>query len=281
MRATSKKTLYSLFFSLIVFWGMRTVSAQSIWLERSHDKTIVLEILKPDFERENRTTFATSSWFLSGRFPLSAKINITAELPFSYYKLDVEDVNFMETEGQSALGNPYLGFEFYNENRSVFGEIGLRLPLTPDEDAANAQYSGVITEFVERTEAFTRDILPICALINYMKAEDSGFMFRLRGGPVAWIATGERNESEWFLIYSLQGGYQSEKFNVLAGISGRWFMSVEDVTFGEATFHQFGVAANVVLGTFKPGIILKFPLDEDLGNLLDLVFGLTLGFNLN
>jgi hypothetical protein len=279
---TAKKIVLCL--SLFCFYTIseyQTVFAQSIWLDRSHEKTIVLEIQKPDFDGEDQTTFMTTSWFLYGRFPLSTNVNMVAEIPFSHYKLDAETYYFMENEGQSAFGNPYVGFEFYNEKKTVFGEIGLRLPMTPKEDASLAQSSGAVTEFVERTEAFARDVLPVSVLINYMKTEDSGLMFRLRGGPIVWLATGNRNDTEWFVVYSIQGGYHSEKFNILAGLSGRWFVSAEDAAFSEATFHQFGIAATVDLGTFQPGLMLKLPLDEDLSDTIDLTFGLTLGFILN
>jgi hypothetical protein len=206
MVLTKKMFLLLFFFICIAFVENQSVSAQPLWLERSHDKTIDLEILKPDFEGENNTTFATTSWFLTGRIPVSAHISIIGEIPFSYYKTDSEHG---ENQGENAFGNPYLGIEFSGDNSPVFGEIGLRLPLAPEEDASSALISGMITEFVDRAEAFATDILPIYAVFNYMKVEQNGFMFRFRGGPVAWIATGDRNDTEWFLLYSAQGGYQS------------------------------------------------------------------------
>jgi len=75
--------------------------------------------------------------------------------------------------------------------------------------------------------------------------------------------------------------FKLKTFNTLAGFSGRWMLSAEEASFSEATFHQFCVSANVVLSTFKPGMILKIPLNENLSDALDLVIGLTLGFNLN
>jgi hypothetical protein len=255
--------------------------AQSIWLDRSQTKTIDLEILKPDFEGEHNTTFPTSSWYLSGRFPLSVQVNITGEIVFSYYKLDAENNYSAENEGQNAFGNPYIGIELYSENRTIFGEIGLRLPFTPEENASAVLYSGIFTDFVERAEAFMSDILPVYVLLNYMKVEESGFQFRVHGGPVAWFATGDREDTEWCLLYSMQGGYHSATVNFWAGLSGRWIMSAEDATFAESSYHQFGLSANLLLGTFKPGIILKFPLDDDMKEVIDLVFGLTLGFNLD
>jgi hypothetical protein len=272
---TISSHLYLIICTVLVAFSL--LSAQPLWLERSHKKTIDLEILKPDFEGEDNTTFATTCWFLTGQFPVSDKVRIIGEIPFSYYKSESE---YFEREGENAFGNPYLGIELSGEDSPIFGEIGLRLPLTPDE-GSSALYSGAIAEFVDRSEAFARDILPIYAIFNYIKVEPKGFMFRFRGGPVAWFATGDRNDTEWFLLYSAQGGYQSQKYNFFAGLSGRWFLSLEDAEFSERTFHQFGISANVILGTFKPGILLKLPLDDDMRQILDLVFGITLGLNLN
>jgi hypothetical protein len=278
MSRNKKSLLYLILFACIGLVGNQMVLAQSIWLERSHDKTIDLEILKPDFEGESDISFATSSWFLTGRFPVSESISIIAEIPYSYYKSDSE---YGENQGENAFGNPYIGMELKGETSPTFGEFGIRIPLVPEDDASSALLSGILTEFVDRAEAFSTDILPVYAMFNYMKVQPSGFTFRLRGGPVAWFATGDRNETEWILLYGAQAGYQSQKFNLLAGVSGRWFISAEDADFAESSFHQLGLSANVVLGVFKPGIIFKLPLDDDMKQILDLVFGLTLGFNLN
>lgn len=250
--------------------------AQPIWLDRSQDKTISLEILKPDFEGDDRTTFATTAWFLSGRFTGRDRISWAYEIPFAHYGIDSE---FGE-ESKDALGNPYLGMEVHSKPFPFVGEFGFRLPLAP-ESFDDAAMLGYYTDFVDRAEAFVPDALPISGIVNYLKKEPSGFFSRVRGGMAAWIAIGDRDESEWFLLYSAQVGYESPQGDLVAGISGRWLLSGEDLDFGEATVHQLGLAAGVAWGTIQPGISLRVPLDEDLRDILDFVFGLTLGIRMD
>ena len=254
--------------------------AQSIWLDRSHDKTISLEILKPNFEGDDNTTFTTSTLFLSGRFAVTNNISVVGEIPFSHFGIESD---FSNAESENAIGNPYLGIEIHGEDSPVFGEIGLRLPLTPghDDDNQNAVIVGVLTEVVDRTEAFVPDAFPISGALNYFYKNPTGFVLRFRGGPSGWIATSDRVESELLLLYSAQAGYESQQVSFVAGFSGRLILTEEDIDFGERTLHQLGLAANVAFGVVQPGISFRVPLDEDLTDILDFIFGLTLGINLN
>jgi hypothetical protein len=88
------------------FFDYNGLFAQSVWLNRNHAKTISLEILKPNFERKDFTTFTTSTLFLSGRFAGTNKISVVSEVPFSHY-----DIESFDVESESAIGNHYLGIE--------------------------------------------------------------------------------------------------------------------------------------------------------------------------
>jgi hypothetical protein len=51
-----------------------------------------------------------------------------------------------------------------------------------------------------------------------------------------------------------------------------------DLDFGERTFHQLGMFANLLLGRFQPGAQLRIPLDEDLSDLINPSVSLSLGY---
>jgi hypothetical protein len=194
------------------------------------------------------------------------------ELPFAHYGYDSE----YSDESDNAIGNPYLGVEFYGEGSPIFGEIGLRLPLAPDFDNG-AVFIGYFTDFVDRVEAFVPDVLTASGFVNYMKREPSGFFSRLRCGLTLLVATEKHAESDQCLLYSAQAGYESEEAGFMAGVSGRYVLSEEDGDFGEKTNHQLGLAVSFAAGAVHPGISIRVPLDEDLSDWLDFVFGLTLG----
>jgi len=170
-----------------------SLAAQSIWLDRSHDKTISLEILKPDFQGKDNTTFTTSALFLSLRYPLTEKVIFVAELPFPHYGIESA---FGYSESDNTLGNPYVGLEIRQPDSPVFGELGIRAPLTDEEKHDSAIWHGVLTDLVDRFEAFMPDYLPITGMVNYRHKNSSGFALRLRGGPVFWINTEKKTTTK-------------------------------------------------------------------------------------
>lgn len=262
---------------LIVFILSIDVFAQPLWLDRRHNKTIAYEFLKPDFKNLEGTTFLTSAMFLSGRFATSNAVIIVAEIPFVNYGRDSETG---ESYNESAFGNPYLGLEFHSAKSRIFGEVGFRLPVVLQDDNRTALIVGTYTDFVDRVEAFIPEIVPFNVLINYNSISELNFGLRVRGGFTGWIPSGGRDGSEWFLIYGIQGGYQTEQVNILFGISGRIWVSSSDTELSESISNQFVVTTDVSFGQFQPGIILKIPLDDNLKDIVKLVFGVSLAVNL-
>ncbi len=249
--------------------------AQSLWLNWRPDKTLTLEILKPDFDGEDNSTFTTSVLFLALRQPIGDRAMLVAELPFAHAGWDSR---FGGDESDNTLGNPYAGFEIYNQNASFIAEVGLRVPVADEEKSAT--YVGLLTEITERYDAFAPKFLPLTAFMNYRYQAPTGFVLRLRGGPAFWINTDKdryEDGTEFFLNYSAQVGYESNRFDLLGGFSGRALVSEEDLDARERTVHQLGLAATVTLGSVRPGMQVRIPLDEDVTEMLDAVFGLHFG----
>lgn len=255
------------------------LSAQPLWLDRRQDKTIGLEVLIPDFKTEDGDDVSGVALFLSLRAPLSSQLRFVSELPFVHANFESGSF-FFDSGSQNSIGNPYLGLEIGRQNSpvSVFGEIGARAPMA-SEDNFGAALVGLVTDS-DRLEAFLPNTLPITGALNFHLKEASGFTLRLRGGPSLLIYT-EADEgdddSDWFIGYSAQAGYESEAVSVLGGVTGRANITEENADFGERSVHQLGFAVNVGLGQARPGIHFRLPLDEDLKESLDFVFGLHLG----
>ncbi|MDZ7344110.1 MAG: hypothetical protein ONA90_06310, partial [candidate division KSB1 bacterium] len=88
---------------------------------------------------------------------------------------------------------------------------------------------------------------------------------------------GNGDATQWYLGYSAQIGYETQPFSASAGLTGRANLSEEGLDYGERSIHQLGFAANAGLGNFRPGIHFRLPLDDDLKESLDFVFGINLG----
>ncbi len=252
-----------------------SLSAQSFWLEPLDDRALYLEALKPSFE-DRDLTFASSAWYLSARWAVNENVRLVGELPFAHAAFkDFDDT------GENAIGNPYAGVEFGGANTQSFGEFGVRLPLASEDNLATE--TGAFTDFVDRFEAFLPDILSLVLAGNYRYTSPGGFALRARLAPVLWLDTGDTlaDDTELWVLYSALAWYEGDIIGAGGGLSGRFLATEGDLDFGERTFHQLGLFANLTLGRWMPGLQLRFPLDDDLREIIDTVLSLSLGFKLH
>ncbi|UCC49865.1 MAG: hypothetical protein JSV41_06840 [Gemmatimonadota bacterium] len=265
-----------------------SLMGQSIWMEPLNDRAVFLELLKPDFATAGDWSFATSAGFLSARWSLGSNIVLVADLPFAYGDFEgevvseepVDTVRF--DESGATIGNPYIGVELRFQDFPVFGEIGLRAPLTQGESFLDevAAVAGGYADFVDRLEAFLPDVLVLMAAANYTHQFPGGTSLRFRLAPVFWVDTAEafEDDSEMFLLYSAQGWYEWESVIIGVGFSGRWQWTVGQLDFDERTVHQLVISASWLSNSrFRPGVQFRLPLDDDLkNNYFSWVFGLNL-----
>ena len=276
------KPLYRLipvFCVMMVLFVASDSSAQSIWQDFTSWEGITIEFLKPNYVDEEDLSFLTSVTFLSGRFPISRNIVFSGELPFSYVNWDIPQGP--DLGAKQTFGNPYFGIEYHLPQASMFFELGVRAPLTTDIDKENgeATVNGALTDFVDRAEAFGTDAVPVSGFINYILSSRTGFSLRLRGGPAFWIASGDRDESETFILYSAQIFYETDSIRFGGGFSGRYLSSEDEGDFAERSFHQLTFGLDFMLGMFRPGIYIRIPLDEEYKEMINTVFGISLGID--
>ena len=62
------------------------------------------------------------------------------------------------------------------------------------------------------------------------------------------------------------------------GLTGRAWLTESDLT--NRFIDQFGFSASYALGNFIPGAHFHFPLDANLDNYVDFVFGINVGYRL-
>jgi hypothetical protein len=122
----SKLSFTTLLFTFLILGSCFTAFGQPIWLDRSADKAITLEILKPNFANGEGITFSTSAWFLNGRFEVGNTISLVGQIPFAIYGIDYNGFS----ESENAFGNIYAGLEIHGQNSlplsssSIFLQIG-------------------------------------------------------------------------------------------------------------------------------------------------------------
>jgi hypothetical protein len=262
--------------------------AQSIWLNQGRGGSVSLEILKPGFKNDRHEKFITSALFLSFRIPIADSVRLAVELPVANAAYKGYDVGYysyrmsVPERSETAIGNPYIGLEMDGGNKAVLGEIGIRLPLISN-NKFRAPTIGLFSDY-DRGEAFMTKCLSGQISANYRVRDASGIAMRLRVGPDLWISTDSRegaDKTEVLLHYSAQAGYEGGRFTFLAGVTGRWLLSEDNLTFAERTIHQLGFEAGVAVGRFRPGIHYRIPLDKDLSEILNSVCGLNCSVRLD
>ena len=266
------------------FGAAGSLSAQQIWLGSGRTGEVSVEILRPDLKSSayGDQSFASVALFLSGRFPIGPKTTLVAELPWANGHFTYNYPCFMggcTTESGSTLGDPYLGIEGGRDGSPVFGEFGVRFPLASESQPA-PELVGASAD-LERVDAFAPKVATIEAFANYRAVAPNGFAFRLRGGPLAWVATqqyvlGNRDAELWF-AYAVQAGYQSRSFTFLGGLGGRAILT-EDVS--NRFTDQLVFSAAIRVGGLRPGVSVRLPIDHDRDQLVGSAIGVSLSVDL-
>ncbi len=274
-----------------------TTHSQSVWLDQTADRAIYLEIQKPNFTNEflggglftepMKTTFATATFFLSGRFRLGGLLTLKAELPFT--NAGLKDYTFIDFFGdtvhfdsysENQFGNPLVGVEIGAPGSRFAADFAVRFPIVDDEHLLASEFA-LVTDY-DRFEAFFPDIMTFTAGANYRYTGPTGLLINLRAGPAFMAVTEEGNDTdpELFADYGAQIGYQKDRITLMGGFTGRAIITEGDLSFSERTIQQLGLSGSHAFGNFIPGLLFRVPMDDDLGDILDFVFGINVGYRL-
>ncbi|PLX33279.1 MAG: hypothetical protein C0600_00760 [Ignavibacteria bacterium] len=255
----------------ITFLAAVPVSAQPIWLGDGEDHALTIEWHKPIFDDDDRVGFMMSTIILGYRSRTSENLTIVLDLPMSNYEYEGHT-------GQFLLGNPYVGLAFGNKNSELYGDVGVRLPITDDDpEKMNAVLIGTITE-IDRLEMFLPNTVPVSGLLRYRTySENSNMGLRAHFGPSILVFTDDRgsDDMEVFLKYGLLGEYRATSVRVQLGFTGIFNTTNDRGDFSDNSEHQLGFAVNFDAGgRVWPGVMLQLPLSEDRSEIISMVLGL-------
>lgn len=258
--------------------------AQSLWMPRDQNHSLLLEALHPSIER-SETDFPTGTIFLGGRFRLSEIAAIVVEVPYARFEGRFPFEFFSDPWSGSTIGNPYIGAELGPAGSIFFAELGARAPLT-NEDEFIAAFTGLYAD-ASRLDAFAVNSVPIHAVFNLRHVSPSGLSTRLRFGPVITIPTETyggslltfetvSDETELYAVYAWQIGYEGASLRAGGAITGNALVTGESGNVGARTTNQLEVHADFGHWTIRPGVDVRLPLGS-LASVVPVILGVSVG----
>ena len=259
----------------------RTASAQSLWMPRDHESAVMLELLKPSFDTVDED-FTTFSGFLGFRSTPKSNASIMLEASMARIGYDEFDPFSGITSSVSSftLGDIYLGLEYGNSAGPFFGEIGVRLPTSSDSEG-DARLAGLLSDLT-RWEAFLSKTVTFQGAGNFRKVAPNGLFYRLRFSPTFAVPTENSfggNDPELFAVYSGQVGVEWPQARVGVGLVGRTVITEGDLSFSERTETQFDGHVDFGAGSFRPGVEVKVPLDDQLNDFTPVTVGVSFSYS--
>lgn len=255
----------------LLFLGMLlpcALPAQPIWVGAGEMDGLIIEWQKPFLAQSDHAGFFLSSVFLGYRQRTSEAMAVHIDLPMSNYESGAVS--------EFLLGNPYVGLVFGSKDAIITGDVGVRIPIA-DEDKGRAGVWGSWTD-LERSEAFAVNAVPVSGLLRFRTMFPATKLgLRAHFGPSVSVFTDDRGDDvmDVALRYGLIGMYEEESVLVQLGVSGHYAVSADEGDFDSNSMHQLGITANFDVGAgIWPGILLRYPLDEEYKEIIDLVLGI-------
>lgn len=269
-----KRLLQTAITLLILTFGFSLSSySQSVWFdEPGKESKVGIEVMIPSFDDQLGVESPSSAFYLYSHFPLNDNVALLIDLPVSHFAAG--------SQSETSIGNPYIGIQSLNKKNLKF-DVGVRLPLSADDNPGIT--TGFLTENY-KIGPFFPNTFSALANIHYRYEIDSGFGFRLDGGPE--VLAPENADAELFVKYGGQLLYNVDKFTIGTGVIGRLWTTQEGLSFSERSINSFGLTGSYDFGNINIDGYIEIPLNDDssifsLGeDVLNAVLGLNLGITI-
>lgn len=232
-------------------------------------RAVSVDVLRPAFDGGG-TSLLTTINQLGVRWRVG-RVVLVGELPVVIAKVDGAP------SGATLLGNPFVGVAT-NPDSPLFGEVGVRIPvvrISTGQEGIAAEV-GILGDFAD-FEAYGEDIVAIRATggVRYRSPEHLVVRAALR--PTLMVPINEMgSEAELFLDYAFQAGYEETRFTAGIVYNGRLLITEPDLALGERTIPELGLGGSIILGRWRPGVVIRLPLDDELSEVVRPSVGLKL-----
>jgi hypothetical protein len=183
------------------------------------------------------------------------------------------------TQSSVRLGNPYIGLRIGQDDKNVFGMLGVRVPIAKsakkpiEQQAVDAAAVSNFDDF----EAFVPNLLTIRGTLEYRTVSATHVLFGVKGGPsIQTNTSGDPTvDSEISLDYGVRTGYEGARAQVAVSLTGRYLITAPRApavcpatgpcagrSFAARTDHHLSASLELRPGNVRPRVTLRFPLDE-------------------
>ncbi len=272
-------------FGILFYACICSAFAQDIWMPQQKGSYISAEYLAPSLNA-NPLNIGIQDVVLSGALQLKNGNRFKFELPMVWYNQPefketfyVSPYTYTYTSPEvksSGVGNLSFSYEITRPDTNVTYEIGIRLPMASETEPAPVL--GAIADY-DRLEMYVPDYMTLNFSIHVKKETDKYF-FGAHFSPSFLIRTGSSTTGqslELLLGASVQGGVKLQDFTFSMGYSGR-FDASDNMDFADRFVHQIGAVASYKTGQFQPSVFLRAPIDKNLEQALNFVYGIGVAY---
>lgn len=244
-------------------------TAQVNWMSPLHKPGVSLELTKVSLAQPYDFSFWATQYRLSGRFFLGGDFYGLMEIPYVHLGYS-NDRYCWYCSNESTIGNPYIGIGLSKETSGAIFQVGARMPFTERSKNDAAEY-GQLALF-DHWEAFLPRVMTLSSSFGYAAKKPGVFSATCQLGPVFMLP--DEGDPELFADFTTELWGEGQRVRVGIGYHLRYLITQSEWDFNECMEHQFAFSGAASLGSFHPGIHLRFPLDKGINQLVKFSYGL-------
>ncbi len=295
-------TPLAVLFLVMLFTG--PAFGQSTWMINDGVKTVALEWVNATFEDpqssyyERDYEFMSSNFYLSGRYEVKPGFILVGEIPFATYsgsiKYSSSGNQDKEEYSGDCIGNPYIGVEAGNAERTLFVEAGFRLPVIGYDDVDDVEensniftYTSAYEADFERIGAFRDFYIPVNITLNWRQTVSPELQLLFRGGVLnlyqhqkSIVPYYYNFKNENFLVYNLNLRYSLREVQFQAGWGGMYLTGNRTARRTEIAWEHLALSVNVPVKPFNIGLAFRLPLSKAEKNYITNAVHIGIGYDL-
>ncbi len=209
--------------------------------------------------------------FLNGHFLIGDDLFLNIAIPIA-----VSESGFNSSSTEIGIGNLGVGL--------AKGNFDFKVHLPTADEQKVAVLLGVISSFDENFGSFFPNSITFDINYNYQNVKTvdltkTTFIAKLRPRLKLFIPSdnefGANNDTELFFNLSAMAGVQAKQLRVYAALNA---LTVVTDNSDDRMIESLSFGLDYNSGTFSPGIILRFPLDDGVKNSINRMIGISLKF---